>query len=262
VYLTWQATAPIAANYTLSIRVLAADGSPLAQRDWAEGPGYGFWPTSAWPVGEWLTDRLRLAIPEDIASQDAAAISVVLYDRSLPGYPALGTTVIPVGERAISHQEPLMGKRVGATFGDRAVLLGYTLKPPVPEQEEPMLRLNAHWQALPWDQEQGNPPPDYVVFYHLYACDGGAIVAQSDARPLNGTYPTNAWQAGEVISEEIVLGVSNAPPGVYCLAVGMVEANGTDRAAILTQAGEAVPDGRLILEDRIDLSVQQVVRSS
>ena len=126
--MTWQATAPVAANYTLSLRMLAADGSPLAQRDWAEGPGYGFWPTSAWPVGEWLTDRLRLAVPDGIAAEDAVAMSVVLYDRSQPGYPALGTTVVPLGEREYSYREPPMERRVGAMFGERAVLLGYDMR--------------------------------------------------------------------------------------------------------------------------------------
>jgi hypothetical protein len=110
-----------------------------------------------------------------------------------------------------------------------------------------------HWQALPWDAAQGNPPPDYVIFYHLYVPQDDEIVAQSDARPLQGTYPTNAWRAGEVIGDEVVLDVSSTTAGVYRLAVGMYEANGTDRATIVTQAGEVVPGGRLILEDRIEL---------
>ena len=252
VRLTWQATAPIAANYTLSLRMLAADGTPLAQRDWAEGPGYGFWPSSAWPVGEWLTDRLRLAVPDRVAPEDAAAMSIVLYDRSLPGYPALGTAVVPLGEREYSDQEPPMEQPVGATFGERVILLGYDLSLPA-GQAKTSLRLNVHWRALPWDVAQGNPPPDYVIFYHLYAHDDGKIVAQSDARPLKGTYPTNAWRAGEAISDEVVLDLSNVPAGVYRLAVGMVEANDKERATIVTEAGEVVPGGRLTLEDRIEL---------
>ncbi len=253
VQLTWQATAPVTANYTLSVHALDADGRSLAQRDWAEGPGYGFWPTSAWPVGEWLTDRLRLAVPDGVTAEDAVAMSVVLYDRSQPGYPALGTAVVPLGERKFADIEPAMGQRVEATFGERAVLLGYDLLPLSAGQETMSLRLDLYWRALPWDVERGNPPPDYVVFCHLYDPESNEIVVQSDARPLRGTYPTNAWQAGQVIDDEIALPLSGVPAGVYRLAVGMYEANSRDRTAIITAAGELVPDERLILEDRIEV---------
>jgi hypothetical protein len=255
VRLTWQAMAPVTANYSLSLRMLAADGGPLAQRDWAEGPGYGFWPTSAWPVGEWLTDHLRLAVPGGVATGDAVAMSVVLYDRSQPGYPALGTAVVPLGGREHRYEAPQMGRRAGTAFGGRNVLLGYDVQQPVAGQDA--LRLNLYWQAVPWDAAQGtarrNPLPDYVVFVHLYDPESQEIVAQSDARPLNGTYPTNAWQEGEVIGDEIVLSLADVPAGVYRLAIGMVEANGTDRATIVSASGEAVPGGRWILEDRIEV---------
>jgi hypothetical protein len=56
-----------------------------------------------------------------------------------------------------------------------------------------------------------------------------------------------------VVSDEVVLDLGNVPTGVYRLAVGMYEANSTDRAEIVTEAGEIVPGGRLILEDRIEL---------
>jgi hypothetical protein len=134
-------------------------------------------------------------------------------------------------------------------------LLGYDVQQPVAGQDA--LRLNLYWQAVPWDAAQGtarrNPLPDYVVFVHLYDTESQEIVAQSDARPLNGTYPTNAWQEGEVIGDEIVLSLADVPAGVYRLAIGMVEANGTDRATIVSASGEAVPGGRWILEDRIEV---------
>jgi hypothetical protein len=232
--------------------MLDADGSPLAQRDWAEGPGYGFWPTSAWPVGEWLTDRLRLAVPDGVSAGDAVAMSVVLYDRSQPRYPALGTTVVPLGTWKHSHEVPQMGGQVGATFGERNVLLGYDLQQPVAGQDT--LRLNLYWQALPRDAgPEMNPLPDYAVFVHLYDPESQEIVAQSDGRPLNGTYPTSAWQDGEVIDDEIVLSLGGVPTGTYRLAIGMVEADGTERAKIVSASGETLPDGRYILEDRIEV---------
>jgi hypothetical protein len=66
-------------------------------------------------------------------------MSIVLYDRSLPEYPALGTAVFPLGERAHSEREPSMGHRVDATFGERAVLLGYDVH--LITEPKPSLRL-------------------------------------------------------------------------------------------------------------------------
>jgi hypothetical protein len=243
----------VTANYTLSLHALDVDGRSLAQRDWAEGPGYGFWPTSAWPVGEWLTDRLRLAVPDGTTAGDAVAMSVVLYDRSQPGYPALGTAVVPLAELKLSNTEPPMGQRVEAAFGERAILLGYDLSLASAGQDDLWLRLDLYWRALPWDVKGGNPPPDYVVFCHLYDPESNEIVAQSDGRPLKGVYPTNAWRADQVLADEIGLPLSGIPEGTYRLAVGMYEANSKDRAKIVTAAGEPMPDGRLVLEDRIEV---------
>ena len=217
VALTWQTEAPVPANYTCSLRFLDVHGAPLAQRDFAEGPGYGFWPTSAWPVGEKLTDHLRVAVPEGVRAEDAAAMSVVLYDRSLPGYPAAGTAIVPLGARERRFEAPVVQYPVGAVFGEQIALLGVDLA-----QEAAELRLNLHWQAGERWGAEGQVPPDYLVFVHLYDPANETIVAQSDARPQRGTYPTSSWAAGEVVSEEIELDLSACAAGALSPGVGAV----------------------------------------
>jgi hypothetical protein len=250
VRLTWQATGPIPVNYTCSLRVLDEQGETLAQRDFAEGPGYGFWPTSAWLVGEQWTDRLRVAIPEGVRAEQAAAVSVVLYDRSLPGFPAAGTAVLPVrtplGARERRFRVPDVQFPVDATLGEGISLLGVDL-----EQEPSLLRLTIHWQALARELRSGEAPPDYLTFVHLFDRASEEIVVQADSRPVKGTYPTTSWLAGEVVSDEVVLSLLGVPPGQYRLAVGMYEANSGDRASIVDAEGEIIPNGRLVLEQEI-----------
>jgi len=240
--LTWQATMAIPVNYTCSLHMLSANGGSLAQRDFAEGPGYGFWPTSAWPVGEWLTDRLRLPIPDGVRAGEAAALSVVLYDRSQAGFPAAGSAIVPLGEREHHWSAPAMEHRVDATFGDQLKLLGYDLA-----QEATSLRLTLHWQALRPISVDG------VVFVHLFDPTSETIVAQSDARPLTGTYPTRWWRVGEVVSDESVLSLARVPAGPYRLAVGVYAAGDKTRLPVVAASGEAMPDGRLILEEEISV---------
>jgi hypothetical protein len=238
--LTWLATAPIPANYTCSLHLLAADGRSLAQRDFEGGPGYGFWPTSAWPVGEWLTDRLRVPIPSGVRAEDALVLSVVLYDRSQPGFPAVGSTVVPVGERAHRYVEPSIDHRVDAEFGDQLELLGYDL-----EQHAGSLRLQLYWRSLRQITVDG------IMFVHLIDPSTEAIVAQSDSRPQNGTYPTQWWRQGEVVSDEIVLSLEDVPAGEYRVAIGVYGARSKDRLLVTAGRGQEVRDERLFLEEKI-----------
>ena len=242
VTLPWQATTWIPSNYSCSLRVFGADGKLLggsAQRDFEGGPGHGFWPTSAWPVGEWMTDRLRVPMPAGIKAEDAAALEVVLYDRSQSGTQAVGSAVVPLTERERVYEPPPMAHHVGATIGNQIVLLGYDLA-----QDDSSLRLTLHWQALEQMVE------DTVVFVHLFDPNTEEIVAQFDARPLNGTYPTNAWYAREVVSDDIVLSLEGVPAGNYRLAVGMsLHEQRNHRLPVVTKEGKTVPDQRLLLED-------------
>lgn len=244
VKLTWQAAAPIPANYTCSLNMLDAGGHLLAQRDLEGGPGHGFWPTSAWPTGEWLTDRLRLPVPPDVEAKSAAALHIVLYDRSLPGLPAAGSVVVPLTERAHINQVPEAAHQVGADFGSQVRLLGYDLA-----QDASALRLTLHWQSL-------RPmPDDYTVFVHLFDPESEAIAVQFDARPLQGTYPTNWWRTGEVVSDEVALPLTEVTAGRYMLAVGLYDRRG-DRLPAVDAHQMAIPDGRLILEDWISIPVR------
>jgi hypothetical protein len=241
VALTWQARAPIPLNYTCSLRMLDAHGSPIAQRDFEGGPGYGFWPTSAWPVGEWLTDRLRIAVPPQARAEEAVALSVVLYDRSQEGFPAAGTVIVPLIEREHRYQVPAAQHPVEAVYGEQLRLLGYDLA-----QDSASLRLTLHWQAVARMTE------DYAVFVHLYDPETEEIVAQSDARPLNGAYPTHWWREGEVVSDPVFLPLVEVPEGSYRLAVGLYNAQG-DRLPLVRVSGDEAPGGRLILEQVISI---------
>jgi hypothetical protein len=168
---------------------------------------------------------------------------VVLYDRSQPGYPAAGTAIVPLGVRARRFDPPEMQVVVNAVLGEQIVLLGADLV-----QERTTLHLDLHWQAGEKWATEGVVPPDYLVFVHLFDPDSETIVAQSDARPRRGTYPTSSWVAGEVVSEQILLDLSKVPPGRYRLGVGMVDPKGIDRVPVVDARGAALPGGRLVLE--------------
>ena len=230
--LTWWATRPIPANLMMSLRAVAADGTRLAARDLQ--PGYGFLPTSLWPAGELVTDRLRLPFPEGTVPAQAVTLEIVLYDRY--SGTEFGTARVPLVEREHVYTEPPMQNQADVNFGGVMRLLGYELV-----QTGDELRLTLHWRAL------SPMTTDYRVFVHLFDPATERIVAQFDGMPLHGVYPTSWWLPGEVLSDQITLSLADVPAGRYRLATGVYDPGTVARLEAVDAAGHPLPDNRLIL---------------
>ncbi len=66
--LSWSLARRIPRNWSLSLRLLDAEGRQLSQLDLQ--PGYGYLPTTLWQPGEWITDYPVLSVPEGLAPGD------------------------------------------------------------------------------------------------------------------------------------------------------------------------------------------------
>lgn len=123
----------------------------------------------------------------------------------------------------------------GATnFGDKIALLAADL-PPEPLTPGGQWPLTLHWLAL------SAMTDDYTVFVQVV--NEAGVVAQVDSWPLQGTYPTSAWTAGETITDPYVLALpADLPPGPYQLLVGFYRLADLQRLPVLDGAGAAVAD--------------------
>jgi hypothetical protein len=240
VKLTWSAARPIAANYAISLRLVDAAGQVRVQFD--TQPGYGFLPTSLWVPGELVTDRYLLTLPDGLALNDNYRLQVVLYQAATLA--PLGQAT--VGEFALPLQTPFeaqpaprsftlprMENPLAADFGGQVRLAGYDL------ERDASLHLTLWWQALQV------PAGDYTVFVHLLDPATETIVAQSDAMPRGGAYPTSWWLADEVVSETVTLPLEDVLPGTYRLAVGLY--NPAQRLPASGPDGQRLPGDRAIL---------------
>lgn len=107
------------------------------------------------------------------------------------------------GELILSAPPPNMTE-VGAVFGDRIKLLGYTLEPATPKRGD-TVEISLYWSAL-------KPvPEDYQVFVHGDAINGNARRIHGDHFPAKGKYPTDVWREGEVVVDTFSMSV----PGAY-----------------------------------------------
>ncbi|MCB0195544.1 MAG: glycosyltransferase family 39 protein [Anaerolineae bacterium] len=87
------------------------------------------------------------------------------------------------------------------------------------------LTLKLYWQPLT------QPPADYTTFLHLR--DGSnQNVAQKDAPPAGGRYPTSLWSPGEIIIDEISLPLDQVEAGRYTPVIGLYELAGGTRLTV------------------------------
>jgi len=246
VQLGWSAARPMAANYGLSLRLVDAGGEIVSAVD--SQPGYGFLPTSLWRPGESVVDRYLLVAPEELSGPHRLALFLYRYPTlEQVGKVEVETFDLPLeGPLALRpsprrFELPELEHRLQVDFGDQIRLAGYEL-----EQDKSQLRLTLWWQALQ------APAADYTVFVHLFDPLDGAPLVQSDAPPCGGAYPTSWWAAGEVVSETVMLSLTDVPDGVYGLAVGLYDATFV-RLAAVGASGAAVPDDRLVLPVEVEV---------
>jgi len=248
VRLGWSTARRVAANYGISLRLLDAEDRAVAVLD--TQPGYGFLPTSLWRPGELVSDRYVLPLPADLPPDGSYYLMVILYQVST--WEAVGQ--IRLDDFSLPLEEPFEVRQPPRSFslppvqhplevdlGGEVRLAGYALA-----QDDAEVLLTLWWQAL------RRPADDYTVFVHLFDPASESIVAQSDAMPRGGGYPTSWWAVGEVVSETVRLSLGKVPAGDYRLAVGLYDRTLTRLQAVGAD-DRLVPDNRVILPERVEV---------
>jgi hypothetical protein len=195
------------------------------------------WPTSDWPTGAVVIGRHEFQVdPHLPPGQYAVTVSLVGAGRSA----TLANLAVESLPRTFEPAESIR-HRLEARLGEEIQLLGYDLN-----RESGALRLTLYWQAVE------RPEDYYKAFAHLFDPETGAIVTQYDAVPRDWTYPTTWWEAGEVVSDEMLLPMEDTQSRRYRIAVGMYYPDSGARLPIVDAAGELQPEGRLVLPEEID----------
>ena len=245
VQLVWVTRQQLSDNYNYSLRLTDGDGNWLAQLD--TQPGYGFLPSSSWPVGIEVNDWLAMSLPKNLAPDQPLALVLNLYETE-SGETVLtrrlGDLTLQEGQLSFQENEPVFSlpdelTPLTAIFGKTIQLHGYQL-----ERSGTTLRLTLYWQALLSEQ------PDFTRFVHLFDPDTEAVVIQNDGQPRNNSYPTSQWLAGEIVADTITLDLTDVPPGAYEIATGFYRQEGENFPRLMAedpQNGVQFPAGRVSL---------------
>ena len=232
----WQTQQALTTDYTAFAHLV-----DKSSRGWAgdDHPPYdGLYPTTAWGPGEMVRDTFALTVPADTPPG--------LYDVQVGWYPStplpalrLGTggagapssqdrlpvgggnafrvAVLPVAWDGTGLQAMIP---LGARFGEVLTLEGYTW-----QVERGVVSMTLCWSTDAYLNS------DYTVFVHLVASDdGGRVLAQGDAPPLGGRWPTSLWLPGVALDDVHTIPLpSDLPSGTYRLLVGLYDPATGDR---------------------------------
>jgi 4-amino-4-deoxy-L-arabinose transferase-like glycosyltransferase len=115
---------------------------------------------------------------------------------------------------------PAGAARVGAAtlLGvNRGYLHGEGITPADAFRAGDLVGLRSFWQV------EENFTNDYFIFVHILDAAGNRV-AQRDAAPWQGRYPTRSWQPGSLVVDvsDVIL-PPNIPPGDYRVVVGMFD---------------------------------------
>jgi hypothetical protein len=203
-------------------------------------------PSSLWPAGAFVSGEMQLNVPVSLAAGTYRLGVTVL---NLKTQTEEGSYLLPSTLEIVGHPRsftiPPMAHRADVDFGQQIKLLGYDLKAQIGQSASRQITLNLVWQA------SATPRGDYKVFVHLFDPADEKIVAQHDALPLEGRYPTSWWTTGEVVSETVRLDLKSVKPGPYRLAVGLYDAGTTTRLAAIAPNGARLAADRAVLPEAI-----------
>lgn len=220
VELVWRALQPTTINYKVFNHLL---DESQTQRGGDDRIPQGFYSTVLWQSGEIIIDRYPVFVAPD-APNGVYWLDVGLYPADNPAAPPL--SLVENGRPVAANSVRLGPLKVGgqpeasiptggppaypidARFGDVIRLAGYTIA-----LDGDTLRLQLVWRA------EAVPPTDYTVFVHVLD-ETGLVVAQADAPPLAGGYPTSLWDAGETIFDPRTVSLAGLPSGRYGLRLG------------------------------------------
>jgi hypothetical protein len=124
-------------------------------------------------------------------------------------YAPLATIKIPIAPPRA--EELRAATALPARVGDQFALTNYALDA---DRAANRIRLTLYWQSVAKSED------DYTVFVHLLDASGN-IVAQRDAPPRGGAYPTSIWDVGEMVKDEYALTIPANARGPFSLIVGM-----------------------------------------
>jgi len=131
----------------------------------------------------------------------------------------IGQIELDISQRVFARLEDLEARTWESSWDDKIALMDYTIN----ESAEESLEIELRWLAL---QRMSN---SYKVFAHLFNPSTDEVVKQLDTIPRDWTYPTIWWEKNEVVTDTLILPMSDVDSGRYELWIGFYDTETLER---------------------------------
>ncbi len=186
--------------------------------------GLGAYPFSLLKPGDVVKDTYHISVDPTATAPTLLRIEVGLFDRRDPtgaGFPAADASDRPTDRvitaaRLLPATAPIFELEQPTSFdlGGQVKLVGHALSATRARPGATII-LTLYWQP------QARLAEEFQVFVHL---DGpeGTTAAQGDKTPLDGDWPSSAWEPGLTFRDEYPIPLPpGMPAGAYDLRVGL-----------------------------------------
>jgi hypothetical protein len=239
VRLYWRALGRMEENYTLAVKVVGHEGQVYGA--YHLFPGRGNFATSLWREGDCFRETYSVPIMSGASTHTIGRVSVSFFSdtgsrehlpaRDAHGGPPGGSVLLGRIKIVGAPPRPTPSHEVSFQVGDRISLVGYD-SPRNKVLAGESVGLTLYWGV------RDQVVKDHTVFVHLVNAEG-EIVAQGDAPPAGGSYPTGLWEQDEVIADGHVIHLPrDVPSGRYQILVGLYSLDTLVRLPVLTSVGE------------------------
>jgi hypothetical protein len=243
----WQLVEPTDRDLAVFVHLLGRGGEPVGQAN--SYPGLGAYPLSQLRPGDVVRDTYQVPVVVTATAPSLLRVDVGLFDRADPSETGLAAKdaagADASGLLGTVRLVPASGAQVEPTqasrfdLGGQVALVGSDFSPN-PLRPGDILPVTLFWQA------QARMAEDYQVFVHLMGPDGRPV-AQGDKSPLDGDWPTSAWEPGQIFRDDYRIAVPvDLAPGAYELRVGLYRLGDFARLPVQGPAGRVV-DSAIIL---------------
>lgn len=181
----WKSSKPLLRDYATYIHFFDEAGQPAGQEDHGAccEAIYGF-RTSEWDPGQMISETFQTP-PEGAAYMEVGV------------YALKGDEIESYGSSAHIQIKPVR-------LPLDAQPLGIVLTPNVTAQSYSLASDAAGTTLAVYWQSNGASGRNLTVFVHLLDASG-QIISTADRRPLDGVYPTDSWQSGEIVADRYAL---------------------------------------------------------
>ena len=203
---------------------------------------------NSWPTNEWPANTVARGYHEidTSAAMPTGTYRILLSLMGTQSREPAGETV-SVGSLVVQAEvcnlaQNLAAKGVNSLFDNNLRLVAYQIS-----QDNASLHLTLYWHLL------HRVDIDYKMFVHVFDGESGIPVAQSDYMPRNWEFPTTYWWAGDIVADPVTISLAEVAAGTYGIAIGVYNPENGGRLLLKNANGTFASDGRLILDDVVEI---------